>query len=110
MTAPKPPSRRQGARLWRAVALTVSLPLVAGALIWGASVLGDRTRAPAALAAAAQESGVMYCTEGALVRGEGSFFDRLVHSARLRCAAWKMRGQQTDSVKGAVAWPTSPRR
>jgi len=97
-------------RLRRTAALIVCLPLVAGALLWGASVLGDRTLAPAALAAAAQESGVMYCSEGALVRGDGSFFDRLFHSARLRCAAWKLRGQHTDRVKGAVAWPTSPRR
>ena len=110
MTPAKPPTRRRGVRLWRALALTVSLPLVAGALIWGASVVGDRSRGPAALAEAAQGSGVMYCTEGALVRGDGSFFARLVDSARLRCTAWKMRGQQTDSVKGVVTWPTSPWR
>ena len=110
MSLANPTTRRRGARLRRTAALIVCLPLVAGALLWGASVLGDRTRAPGVLAAAAQESGVMYCTEGALVRGDGSFFDRLVHSARLRCSEWRMRGQQTDSVKGAVAWPTSPRR
>ena len=52
--------------------LVVVLPLVLGALLWGASALSDGNRIPGLLAHAAKESGVMYCTEGRIVHGDGS--------------------------------------
>jgi hypothetical protein len=105
------PSRRQRtrARLWRAVVLTACLPVVLGVLLWGASVMSDSHRVPAALAAWALESGVMLCTEGRIVHGDGSVADRLLGTGQFRCGAWRMRGPRPTPA-GLVEWPSSPRR
>ena len=62
------------------------------------------------LALAAKESGVMYCTEGKIVQGDGSLVDRAVEEGRFQCTSWKLRGEGSFTVKGAMPWPTSPRR
>ena len=108
--AAKTRSPNDATGLGRTVALILSLPLVLGALLWGASILSDGNRIPGLLALAAKESGVMYCTEGKIVHGDGSLVDRAVEEGTFRCTAWKLRGAQTDTVKGATPWPTSPRR
>jgi len=99
-----------GLGLGRAFMLIVSLPLVLGALLYGASVLSDGNRIPGLLAVFAKESGVMYCTEGKIVHGDGSLLDRAAEPGTFRCTAWKLRGEQSYTVKGAMPWPTSPRR
>ena len=99
-----------GPGLGRTFMLIVSLPVVLGALLYGASVLSDGNRIPGLLAVLAKESGVMYCTEGKIVHGDGSVLDRAVEPGTFRCTAWKLRGEQTYTVKGAMPWPTSPRR
>ena len=86
------------------------LSLVLGALLWTASVLSDDNRIPGLLAHAAKESGVMYCTEGRIVRGDGSLLDRAVEPGTFRCTNWKLRGEGSYTVKAAMPWPTSPRR
>ena len=108
--AAKTRSPNDATGLGRTVALILSLPVVLGALLWGASILSDGNRIPGLLALAAKESGVMYCTEGKIVHGDGSLVDRAVEEGTFRCTAWKLRGEQTDTVKGAMPWPTSPRR
>jgi len=105
---PLPPTAATG--LWRTVALILSLPLVLGALLWTASVLSDGNRIPGLLAHAAKESGVMYCTEGKIVHGDGSLLDRAVEDGTFHCTDWKLRGVGSYTVKGALPWPTSPRR
>jgi len=95
---------------WRTVTLILSLPIVLGGLLWGASVMSDGNRIPGLLALAAKESGVMYCTEGKIVHGDGSLLDRAVEEGTFRCTAWKLRGEGSYTVKGAMPWPTSPRR
>ena len=90
--------------------LIVILPLVLGTLLWTASVLSDDNRIPGLLAHLAKESGVMYCTEGRIVRGNGSLLDRAVEPATFQCTAWKLRGEGSYTVKAATPWPTSPRR
>ena len=107
MTAP---ARPRAPRLGRMLILIVSLPLVLGALLWGASALSDDSRIPGLLAHAAKESGVMYCTAGRIVHGDGSLVDRATQPGTFRCTEWKMRGEQTYTVRGATPWPTSPRR
>ena len=99
-----------GLGLGRKFMLLVILPLVLGALLLGASILSDGNRIPGVLAVLAKESGVMYCTEGKIVHGDGSLLDRAVEPGTFRCTAWKLRGEQTYTVKGAMPWPTSPRR
>ena len=104
---------RKGIRLRHVVALTACLPLVFGALVLGASVVNDGQRLPAELSAWARETGVMVCSEGKVVHGDGSLGDRFVAEGRFRCTAWRMRGvrgAQTPSAGGLVEWPTSPRR
>ena len=96
--------------LGRTLMLIASLPLVLGALLWGASALSDDSRIPGLLAHAAKESGVMYCTAGRIVHGDGSALARATEPGTFRCTDWKMRGEQTYTVKGATPWPTSPRR
>ena len=103
-------SRPSGPALARAFMLIVSLPLVLGALLYGASVLSDGNRIPGLLAVFAKESGVMYCTEGKIVHGDDSVLDRALEEGTFRCTSWKLRGEQTYTVKGAMPWPTSPRR
>jgi hypothetical protein len=96
--------------LGRTLMLIASLPFVLGLLLWGASALSDDSRIPGLLAYAAKESGVMYCTAGKIVHGDGSLLARATEPGTFRCTDWKMRGEQTYTVKGATAWPTSPRR
>ena len=110
MTAIKEPSAAARSGLGRTVMLIVSLPIVLGALLWGASVLSDNNRIPALLAQAAKESGVMYCTAGKIVHGDGSLLDRAIHPGVFRCTEWKVRGEETSTVRGATPWPDSPRR
>ena len=107
MTASAKP---RAAGLGSTLMLIASLPLVLGALLWGASALSDDSRIPGLLAYAAKESGVMYCTAGKIVHGDGSLLARGTEPGTFRCTDWKMRGEQTYTVKGATAWPTSPRR
>jgi hypothetical protein len=96
--------------LWRTAMLVVSLPIVVGALLWGASVLGDHNRIPGLLALAAKESGVMYCTAGKIVHGVGSLLDRALEPGVFRCTEWKVRGEGSETVRGATPFPDSPRR
>jgi hypothetical protein len=111
MTAPaKTPASPSGPSLWRTFMLVLSLPIVLGALLYGASVMSDTNRIPGLLATFAKESGVMYCTEGEIVHGDGSLVDRALDDGTFRCTAWKMRGEETYTVKGATPWPNSPRR
>ena len=111
MTAPaKTPGRTGSSGLARSLMLIVSLPVVLGALLWGASVLSDHNRIPGLLAHAAKESSVMYCTAGKIVHGDGSLLDRAVKPGTFLCTEWKMRGEQTETVRGATAFPNSPRR
>ena len=101
---------RAGRTLGRRVVLIVILPLVLGALLWTATILSDDNRIPGILAHAAKESGVLYCTEGEIVRGDGSLIDRALEPATFRCTNWKLRGVGSYTVKAATPWPTSPRR
>jgi len=100
----------RGPALGRMAMLILVLPLVLGALLWTASVLSDGNRIPGLLAHAAKESGVMYCTEGKIVHGDGSLVDRAVEPGTFRCTAWTLRGAGSYTVKAAMPWPTSPRR
>ena len=106
----RPHAAAAGLGLGRTLMLIASLPLVLGALLWGASALSDDSRIPGLLAHAAKESGVMYCTAGRIVHGDGSVLARATEPGTFRCTDWKMRGEQTYTVKGATPWPTSPRR
>ena len=99
-----------GPSFGRKLALVVILPLVLGALLLTASILSDGNRIPGLLAHAAKESGVLYCVEGKIVHGDGSLLARAAEPGTFRCTAWKLRGEQTYTVKGAMPWPTSPRR
>ena len=110
MTASGRPHAVAGFRLGRTLMLIASLPLVLGALLWGASALSDDSRIPGLLAHAAKESGVMYCTAGRIVHGDGSALARATEPGTFRCTDWKLRGEQTYTVRGATPWPTSPRR
>ena len=110
MTASARPHATAGLRLGRTLMLIASLPLVLGMLLWGASALSDDSRSPGLLAHAAKESGVMYCTAGRIVHGAGSVLARATEPGTFRCTDWKLRGEQTYTVKGATPWPTSPRR
>jgi hypothetical protein len=94
----------------RVVMFIVFLPILVGAIVWAASLMSDSGRVPAELAAAKRESGVMLCTEGAIVHGDGSFLDRLFADGRFRCTWWRMRNIQVDTATGTVNWPTSPHR
>ena len=107
VSSPAPAARSD---LGRTVLMIVSLPIVLGALLWGASVLSDANRVPGLLALAAKESGVMYCTAGKIVHGDGSLLDRAIEPGYFRCTEWKMRGEETDTVRGATQSPDSPRR
>jgi hypothetical protein len=110
MTVPPPAARPRRLALGRAFMLTVSLPLVLGAIVYVASILSDDNRIPGLLALAAKESGVLYCTEGRIIHGDGSLVDRAVEPGTFRCTAWKLRGEGSYTVKAAMPWPTSPRR
>ena len=101
---------RAGRTLGRRVMLIVILPVVLGVLLWTATILSDDNRIPGLLAHAARESGVLYCTEGKIVRGDGSLLDRALEPGTFRCTAWKLRGEGSYTVRAATPWPTSPRR
>jgi hypothetical protein len=103
-------NRRSVASPWRAVALTICLPAVAGGLLWMASIVGDINRVPGILAVLAMESGVIYCTDGTVVHGDGTLLDRALENGTFRCTAWKLRGEGSVTVRGATPWPTSPKR
>jgi hypothetical protein len=62
------------------------------------------------LALAAKESGVLYCTEGRIVHGDGSLVDGRSSAGTFRCTAWKLRGEGSYTVKAAMPWPTSRAR
>jgi len=91
------------------VILVSCLPVVTGALLVIAGAVGDSHRVPAELAAWKMQSGVMFCSEGTIAHGDGSFIDRLVEAGQFRCGAWRMRGQRPTTA-GLVEWPSSPRR
>lgn len=107
LSSPARPRRRA---LGRTLMLAVCLPLVFGGILFAASALSEDGRIPGILAHAAKESGVMYCTGGRIVHGDGSLLDRATQPGTFRCTDWKLRGEQTYTVKGATPWPTSPRR
>jgi hypothetical protein len=52
----------------------------------------------------------MYCTAGKIVHGDGSLVARATEPGTFRCTEWKLRGEQTETVRGATPWPDSPRR
>ena len=79
-------------------------------MLFMAGILGDQNRIPGILALAAKESGVMYCSEGKIVHGDGSLVDRATEEGQFQCTNWKLRGEQTFTTKGAATWPSSPRR
>jgi len=111
MTAPaKPAAPVSFLLLVRTFLLVLSLPIVLGAMLYGASVMSDGNRIPGMLAVFAKESGVFYCTRGEIVHGDGSLLDRASEEGTFRCTDWKLRGEGSYSVNGAMPWPTSPRR
>jgi len=91
-------------------ALVLASPLILAALLWVASAAADSNVIPAELAASARTTSVMFCAEGKMVHGDGSLPDRLLSAGTFVCSAWRMRGKQTDSMTGAISWPSSPRR
>lgn len=95
---------------WRIALFAVCLTVLLWAALWGASLLSDSGRIPSELAAAAQQPGDIVCSNGAIVRGDGSFVDSLFSSGRFRCIAWRMRARQVNPATGATDWPSSPRR
>ena len=108
-THPSSTLRRSGLRCLRVALLLVCLPLVTGGLLLAAGTVNDSHRVPAELAAWKMQSGVMFCTEGAIRRGDGSLLDRLLDAGTFHCGAWRMRGQR-PTTGGLIEWPTSPRR
>ena len=80
------------------------------AALWGASLMSDSGRIPSELAAAQQETGVMVCSDGTIVRSDGSLVERIFGVGRFRCTNWRMRARQPDPATGKVDWPSSPRR
>ena len=90
--------------------LALASPLILAAMLWVASAAADSNVIPAELAASARTTSVMFCTEGTMVRGDGSWADRLLSPGTFVCSAWRLRGQQTETTTGAVSWPSSPRR
>ena len=95
---------------WRIAFFAVGLVFLIWGALWGASLMSDSGRIPSELAAAAQQPGEMVCSDGAIVRGDGSYFANLVGTGRFRCIAWRMRNSRVDPATGATEWPTSPRR
>jgi hypothetical protein len=110
MNASLPAAHPRRRAIGRTLLLAVSLPLVFGAIVYAASALSEDGRIPGILAHAAKESGVMYCSAGRIVHGDGSLLARATEPGVFRCTDWKLRGEQSYTVKGATPWPTSPRR
>jgi hypothetical protein len=94
---------------WGVLLFIALLPPLLVGLLWAASAASDNGRVPAALAAAAQESGVMVCADGSIDHGD-SLVDRIFSDGRFRCTSWRMRAKPVDPETGATTWPTSPRR
>jgi hypothetical protein len=97
-------------RLLRLVLMIGALPVVTGALLGAAMIVGDTNRLPIELANSARQTAVQYCSEGRIVHGSDSWLDRFTQVGRFVCTAWRSRGGETDRATGAVNWPTSPRR
>ena len=72
--------------------------------------MSDSGRIPSELAAAQQESGVMVCADGTIVRANGSLVERIFGVGTFRCNSWRMRARQVDPATGHTDWPSSPRR
>ncbi|MDQ6628896.1 MAG: hypothetical protein M3Z29_10700 [Pseudomonadota bacterium] len=100
---------RNGDGSLRVVGFMLLLPALLFVILWAASAASDTGRVPAALAAAAQESGVMVCADGSIDHGD-SFLGRLFGDGRFRCTSWRMRAKSVDPSTGATTWPSSPRR
>ena len=94
----------------RLAGFAVLLALLLWAALWGASLMSDSGRIPSELAAAQQETGVMVCSDGTIVRGDGSLVERIFGVGRFRCTNWRMRARQPDPATGKVDWPSSPKR
>lgn len=90
--------------------MVAALPLVMGALLGAAMVVGDTSRLPVELANSSRRTAVQYCSEGRIVHGSDSWLDQFTQVGRFVCTAWRSRGGETDRATGAVNWPTSPRR
>ena len=78
--------------------------------LWCASLVSDSGRIPSELAAAQQESGVMVCSDGTIVRSNGSLVERIFGVGTFRCNNWRMRSRQVDPATGHTDWPSSPKR
>jgi hypothetical protein len=94
----------------RLVVFAVCLTLVLWAALWATSLMSDSGRIPSELAAAQQESGVMVCADGTIVRANGSLVERIFGVGTFRCNSWRMRARQVDPATGHTDWPSSPRR
>jgi hypothetical protein len=101
--------RRPGSKT-RLVLFTVCLVLFLWGTLWAASLMGDSGRIPSELAAAQQETGVMVCSDGTIVRADGSLVERIFGVGRFRCSNWRMRAKQVDPATGHTEWPSSPKR
>jgi len=101
-------SRRGGRK--RLVVFAVCLVLFLWAALWAASLVSDSGRIPSELAAAQQETGVMVCADGTIVRSDGSLVEQIFGVGRFRCTNWRMRARQPDPATGKVDWPSSPKR
>ena len=96
--------------LLRIAMLVLASPLVLAALLWIASAAADSNVIPSELAASARTTSVLFCTEGTMVHGNGSWTDRLLSPGTFVCSGWRLRGRQSDTTTGAIGWPSSPRR
>jgi hypothetical protein len=94
----------------RLVAFALCLTLLLWAALWGTSLMSDNGRIPAELAAAQQETGVMVCADGTIVRANGSLVERIFGVGTFRCNSWRMRARQVDPATGHTDWPSSPKR
>ncbi|MDQ2735344.1 MAG: hypothetical protein M3Y55_10235, partial [Pseudomonadota bacterium] len=104
-------TRQRDTPPWRIALFAACLILMLWAALWGLDLMSDNGRIPSELAAAAQQPGDMVCSDGAIVRGDGSFLASVVSAGgTFRCIAWRMRHRQVDPATGATDWPSSPRR
>lgn len=101
-------SPRQGRR--RLALFAVGLLVFLCAALWAASLMSDSGRIPSELAAAQQETGVMVCADGSIVRANGSLVESIFGVGTFRCNAWRMRAKQVDPATGHTDWPSSPKR
>jgi hypothetical protein len=93
---------------WGVLLFIALLPPILVGLLWAASMASDNGRVPAALAAAAQESGVMVCADGSIDHGD-SWIDRIFSDGRFRCTSWRMRAKPVIRVLFSSAKPSSTR-